>query len=311
MNKGLISVIVPVYNTAKFLKVCLDSLRVQTFQNYEAILVDDGSTDGSGEICRQYACMDFRFRVLQEENQGVSAARNRALEEAKGVYIFFLDSDDILPENALEELVDANTDLTIGSILEVDEFSQPNGISQCLPDRVLSRQQAMEVLFDETQFGYQGYLWNKLYRRAIIENQNIRFDPSIKYNEDRLFLVDYLRFCSKVRMIPSVVYFYRQQKESALAQMKKKFKPAVLTELDAFEMMKDMVRDDYPELYQAISRLTFEKSLYWLSQIPHQYPDEKTKIRNCVRKNARICMQIPGKGLAYKIKLIAHCILER
>lgn len=311
MTHCLISVIVPIYNTEKFLNACLDSLLAQTFQDYEAILVDDGSTDGSGRICDSYAEKDCRIHVIHQKNAGVSVARNRALEKVSGEYVFFLDSDDILPENAFEKLVHTDADLIIGSIWEVDEYGRPNGISQCLPNQSLSRVQVLEALFDESQWGYQGYIWNKLYRRSVIVKQNIRFDPVIKYNEDRLFLVEYLLSCSKVIMTSEVVYYYRQQKKSALAQVKLGFKPGVLTELDAFESMKVLVKEDYPRLYQNISRLAFEKSLYWLNKIDKGYPCEKKKVRSYVFQNARVCLRVSGKSPLYKIKLIAHCVLKR
>ena len=193
----------------------------------------------------------------------------------------------------------------------MDECGQPKGIFQCLPNQVLSRERALEALFDESQWGYQGYLWNKLYRRSIIVGQNIRFDPTIQYNEDRLFVVEYLLYCSKIMLISDVVYYYRQQEKSALAQVKHGFKPAALTELDAFEAMKILVKEEYPKLYQDISRLTFEKSLYWLNKVTRRYSYEKQKLRKYVFQNAIICMKVPGKSLLYKIKLIIHCILER
>ena len=311
MNDCLISVIIPVYNTEEFLEKCLDSLRVQTLQNYEAILVDDGSTDSSGEICEKYTCLDYRFQVIHQKNAGVSAARNRALSEAKGAYVFFLDSDDILPNDAFEKLVQKDADLVIGSIAEVDESGESNGIFQLLPDQELSRSQALEALFNESQWGYQGYLCNKLYRYSIIKDCDIRFETNIKYSEDRLFLTKYLLSCSKIIMCSSIVYFYRQQKNSALAKTRRNFEPAVLTELDAFEMMKKLVIDEYPGLYQLISRLEFERSLYWLKQTPKKYPNEKKKVRNYVRRNARICIVTPDKGLIYRIKVILHCLFER
>lgn len=311
MSECLISVIIPIYNTEQFLKACLDSLRAQTFHDFEAIMVDDGSTDGSGEICREYICLDSRFRMIHQENAGVSVARNRALEESKGSYIFFLDSDDVLPDDAFEKMIYADADLVMGSIIEVDDLGSGNGISQILPDLTATRQQALVALFDESMWGYQGYIWNKLYKRSIIENQHIRFDSNIKYNEDRLFLVRYLIFCTKIRLVSSVVYFYRQQEKSALAQMKKEFKPAVLTELDAFEKMKILVKDDNLELYLTISRLAFEKALYWFRRIPRKYMRERKEVRELVYKNAKICMSVHGKELMYKIKIVLHCVLMK
>lgn len=311
MNDCLISVIIPVYNTEEFLEKCLDSLRLQTLKNYEAILVDDGSTDSSGKICEKYARLDSRIQVIHQKNAGVSVARNRALNKAKGAYVFFLDSDDILPNDAFEKLVQNDADLVIGSIAEVDESGESNGVFQLLPNQELSRSQVLEALFNEFLWGYQGYLCNKLYRYSIIKDYDIQFEPNIKYNEDRLFLTKYLLSCSKIIMCSSIVYFYRQQKNSALAKTRRNFRPDVLTELDAFEMMKKLVIDEYPGLYQLISRLEFERSLYWLKQIPKKYPNEKKKVRNYVRRNAKICIVMSDKGLIYRIKVILHCLFER
>lgn len=311
MKNCSISVIVPIYNSEKFLKSCLDSLQAQTFQDYEAILVDDGSTDESGRICDSYAEKDCRIHVIHQENSGVSVARNRALNKASGKYIFFLDSDDILPNDAFEKLICENADLVIGSILEVDEDGRLNGVSQYIPNQIISRQKMLEVLFDESQWGYQGYLWNKLYKRSIIVDQNIYFEPEIKYNEDRLFLVEYLLSCSEIMMVSNIVYYYRQQEKSALAQIDCRFEPAMLTELDAFEAMKILVEKDYPILYQTISRLTFEKSLYWINKINKRNANEKKKLRNHIRQNAKVCLSVSGKSLLYKTKLIIHCILEK
>ena len=103
----LVTVIVPVYNTARYLDACLGSLRELRYPNAEILLVDDGSTDGSGEICRRYAAMDSRFRVIHEENSGVSAARNAGLAQAKGAYIQFVDSDDTVAPDMTGNLVEA------------------------------------------------------------------------------------------------------------------------------------------------------------------------------------------------------------
>jgi CDP-glycerol glycerophosphotransferase len=102
-----VSVVVPVYNVEEFLETCLDSLTAQTFEDFEAILVDDGSTDRSGEIAQRYAERDPRFRVVKQANGGLSKARNTGADEARGEFLVFLDSDDALPPNAYELLVGA------------------------------------------------------------------------------------------------------------------------------------------------------------------------------------------------------------
>lgn len=116
-DSPLISVIIPVYNVEKYLHRCLDSVIEQTYKNLEVILIDDGSTDHSGEICDDYAAKDVRIHVIHQENQGVSAARNKGLDTAKGEYIAFVDSDDyILPEmyaKMLECIIENNVDFCV------------------------------------------------------------------------------------------------------------------------------------------------------------------------------------------------------
>lgn len=311
MIEAKVSVIIPVYNTEKYLKDCLDSLLGQSFQNFEAILIDDGSGDQSSAICDEYQKKDFRIKVIHQKNQGVSVARNRGIEEAKGEWIFFLDSDDILPENALKNLIEQNSDFVIGSIEEIDEDGNYNGICNSIPKKELNKRQTLNILFDESLYGYQGYLWNKLYRYAIIRDNKITFDSSIKYNEDRLFITEYLLYCSKITMIPQIIYYYRQREGSALGQIKQEFKPAVLSELDAFEKMKKLLKKDYYEIYQMISRLIFEKALYWFSKTHKSFTFERKQLKEMIYNNAKICLKIPGKGLFYKTKVIAHCILKR
>jgi glycosyltransferase involved in cell wall biosynthesis len=115
-NKPTISIIVPVYNTEKYLRRCLDSIVAQTFKDYECIIVDDGSTDGSAAICDEYEKKDSRFKVLHKENEGVSAARNVGIEYAEGEFITFVDSDDYLSSVYLRDLYDNKEyDYVVGS----------------------------------------------------------------------------------------------------------------------------------------------------------------------------------------------------
>ena len=122
-----VSVVVPVYNVEEFLETCLDSLAAQTFEDFEAILVDDGSTDRSGEIVQRYADRDPRFRVDTQANGGLSKARNTGADEAKGEFLVFLDSDDALPPNAYELLVGAldqtGSDFATGNVYRLTRFA--------------------------------------------------------------------------------------------------------------------------------------------------------------------------------------------
>lgn len=309
----LISIIIPVYNCDLYLRDCVNSVLSQNYENIEIILIDDGSTDKSGLICDEYAAQNERVRAYHQKNAGVSAARNVGLDMATGTYIVFLDADDILADNNLEQILAINpdADLVIGGTIEINEDGQENGNKIILPEKVLNQKEILEALFYEEQYGYLGILTPKVFKAEIIETKNIRFDTQIKYNEDRLFITEYLLYCDKIRFITDYYYYYRQRSNSALGQIKEQFKPAVLTELAAFEKMKLLLEKQYHELYYRISHLIFEKALYWLKKIPKNYPDEIKKAKKYMSENAKICLKIPGKGIAYKVKIVGHCMIGR
>lgn len=167
MTNPLVSIIVPVYNAAPDLARCIESVRKQSYENWELLLVNDGSSDTSGPICRMYERVDGRIHVLDKKNEGVSAARNDALDAAKGDFVQFLDSDDYLPPDATEKLVARaladDCDLVVARYYRVKEekitvhgFLQDTGVMDQLD---FARQ-----LMEEPASFYYGVLWNKLYR---------------------------------------------------------------------------------------------------------------------------------------------------
>ena len=308
--KELVSIIVPVYNPGEYLIPCLQSLGDQSYKNLEIILVDDGSTDGSGAVCDEFARQDDRVKVIHQKNAGVSAARNGGLDAASGRYVFFLDSDDLLPEAALERLAERMKGRTLvcGSMRQLlgTEASE-NGLA--LPELELSAKEMLRLLFHEEELGYQGFMCNKLFDLELIQALGLRFDPAIRYNEDRLFITAYLLGCTDARMIPDVVYLYRIHAASAQGSIGTVFKSAALTELDAFEKMQALLEPEYPELCGRVARLCFEKSLYWLSRIPGENGTDRKKTRSILHRSAKRCFTDGNK--ADRLKIIAHCLLER
>ena len=307
-----ISIIVPVYNTGGYLVRCLESLIAQTYQNIEIILVDDGSTDGRGAGCDDFARRNGRIRVIHQQNSGVSAARNAGLETAEGEYVFFLDSDDILPSDSLERLL---TEICPGGLVS-GSMRQLHGEVLCeeglhLPDQRLSPEEMLYLLFHEDELGYQGFLWNKLFDLRLIREHGLRFNPAIRYNEDRLFVTQYLIHCTRAAMISDVVYQYRIHAASAQGQLLQAFKPAMLTELDAFELMYELLFDAYPALALRVARLCFEKALYWMRHISSEHHESRVHARCLLRSNAKRCLKDPKSSPAEKIKVAVHCILER
>lgn len=241
-----LSVIVPVYNTESYLHQCIDSILNQSFKDFELLLIDDGSKDGSGKICDVYAEKDSRIRVWHQENQGVSVARNVGLENAQGEWIYFPDSDDIVVENAFEimmKMITENIDYVIGGYEIYDEEGNSTYAISERKQRVISREDALMEMFAPTDYRYQGYLWNKLFRASIIRDNNLRFVKGIKFNEDRLYNVEYL-CCIKgnVAYTTVPVYHYVERSSSAMASLNQRFNPAFITDLEAFVKMGILLR---------------------------------------------------------------------
>ena len=181
-----ISVIVPVYNAESYLAACLDSILSQTYQDFEIILIDDGSTDHSGEICDAYADKDSRVCVVHQENHGVSHARNTGLSVASGDVISFIDSDDTLDPDMYELLVktmqEHDADITHCGYKHLvrDEIRLVNNTKEI---RIQTKEEALSCFVRGTLFG--GGLWNKLFRRELLDD--LRFREDLKINEDILF----------------------------------------------------------------------------------------------------------------------------
>ena len=246
MERPLISVIVPVYNVAPWLERCLDSIAAQTWKNLEIWLVDDGSTDGSAALCAARAEKDPRFHLLRQENAGVSAARNLALDHAAGHYLQFVDGDDFLPPDATETLARAAS--STGADLVIGRFWRVAGGRSAIrghirEDRVLTRQDYAEEMLKAPANFYYGVLWNKLYRRSLVEAGHLRCDPGVSWCEDFLFKLEYLRRARLIAACARPVYCYVKRPGSLVATQAT---PARTVE------MKRTVFAAYKQLYQAL-----------------------------------------------------------
>lgn len=246
MSSPLVSLIVPVYNVAPYLPNCLDSIRAQTYDELEVLLVNDGSSDGSPEICQSYVQADSRFHLIDKPNTGVSDSRNQALDQAKGKYLQFLDSDDWLPPDAAQLLVHAaeatGADLTLGHFYRVagDRAARQGHIKK---ERVLTRQEFAEEMMKAPANYYYGVLWNKLYRRSIIEAHRLRFAADVSWCEDFLFNLNYIQYVRLVSAVPKPVYYYRKREDS-LVNSNISLRRTVAMKRSTFEY--------YKELYQKL-----------------------------------------------------------
>ena len=216
-----VSIIIPIYNAEKHLRRCVDSVLKQDFEDFELILMNDGSRDSSGMICDTYAEKDERVRVVHKENSGVSDTRNQAMTLARGEYLQFLDSDDWITPDATGLLVrmakEHDCEMVIADFYRViGERLSPKG--KIREDGILSREDfAMEMMENPADF-YYGVLWNKLYRRDIIEKNNLCMDKDISWCEDFIFNMEYIRHVKQVYALHVPMYYYVKTPGSLVSQ---------------------------------------------------------------------------------------------
>ena len=206
-----ISVIVPVYKAEAYLHRCVDSLLAQIFQDYEILLIDDGSPDRSGEICDEYAKKDKRVRVFHKENGGVSSARNLGLDYAKGEWICFVDSDDWVSHDFLSIDKSSSVVDVIEKSYRVIQDDSTQGKSYRFADKVLSNQQDIFYYYVNKR---NNALWNKLISSRLISKN--RFDENITIGEDFLFFLSLIAKVKKYLLSSVGEYFYSVHENSAM-----------------------------------------------------------------------------------------------
>lgn len=205
----MISIIIPVYNVETYLPQCIESVLSQTCRNFELILVDDGSTDQSPAICDEYALKDNRIKVVHQENSGVSNARNNGISLARGQWITFIDSDDWVDPDYLEnfESEGLDCDLIVQGLKYYDnrngqffEYIRVNNCELCGPRQ--------KELIAENKVLSLGYPVAKLYKKSLIANR-VFFNTRISYHEDHIFVLDTYNLAKKIKLVNSVGYNYR------------------------------------------------------------------------------------------------------
>lgn len=268
----LVSIIVPVYNAERYINACIDSLTSQTYGNVEIILVNDGSTDSSGGICDDYTRSDNRVTVIHQENQGVSVARNRGILEAHGEYLLFVDADDYIGENVVQNMMAGvmngeDVDIVAGNFLVfnsdgyVGEPVKPN-----IPAGVLSYQ-------DEEGMYLYGLLTTlnsacgKLIRKSVITENGILFSEELKIAEDLEFMAKAILKSESILYLDEPLYFYRRDHENSSSAM------SVMSEKKAYDFGKSLKRIaeyarenglDTKIVKRALERTVIEQSLYAL-----------------------------------------------
>lgn len=301
----MVSVIIPIYNAEPYLCRCLDSVLNSTYRNFEVILVNDGSTDGSLGICQEYASKDSRIHLISQQNKGVSAARNRALEECHGEWAVFVDADDMIAPNFLGLIAREeyqNQDLLLFDFVDIGEesatahpnpdslFFSPETVPELLHHLFLRRQ-----IIKGAHLNLLG-LWGKAYRMDLITQHSIRFSPQLFYGEDTLFNVQY--FCEIKNYIytPEPAYLYRFHVDSSSHRFNPKL-PYALAELlekirgvlDANHLFSTLEKDFYTYTLDNLS-YTFAWSVF-NSTSTNSYREKMQVCRN-LRNNKLYCEAI-------------------
>ena len=291
MNQnGKVSVVVPVYNAEKYLGYCLNSLLSQTYTNWEAILVDDGSTDGSLEICKNYACLDSRFRVFTKENGGVSSARNYGLQFVQGEYLEFLDSDDCMDVSALEKQVrlaeEYDSQLVIMDAMMLD-FERPETghinltsswlkKSPCCLSQSEFREREMRLIW------YTALLegpWSKLYNVALWKSQELKFPDNLSLGEDFVTNLKYYPACRNIVFLDEFGYYYGNETNGSeslshkyredLFDLKMSFMREIEKSLGSVETLSEPEQDAF-YCYGASSGLNCVEDMLLRSGMSHQ-----------------------------------------
>lgn len=271
----LLSIIIPVYNVERYLPICIKSLLDQRQILFELILVDDGSTDKSSVICDVFATQDSRIRTFHIKNGGVSKARNYGLDQARGEYILFIDSDDFVSKDYLEVIkmaIKSNTDITIFNYtrwindtqLEVGRFRLTNGIYN-QTDNLYKEAVNLEIVSLSVCCA--------VFKRSIIESHHIRFNENMKTCEDFMFSLIYYQYVQNYSVINKPIYYYRQNIDSATG------KRALQHGLD-YQIVFDEINNIFTfHLFDKETRSTFERRwTRWIIDLVANY--KKQNINN-------------------------------
>ena len=244
MEQPLISIIVPIYNGEKYLSRCIESLLQQTYKNVELILVNDGSSDSSLAICREYAAKQACIVVIDQQNAGVSTARNRGLEQARGAYVTFVDCDDWVEKEMLAKLYKhlstSQVDLAMIGYKEISDSGKVHVDTSILRySGRLKREEMIVHLFRPIEFFSFCYPWGKLFRLDLIRQYQITFNSQIAIGEDRLFVFDYCMHAGAGYCDSDSYYNYYINWNGAMRQSRLKDGNKYLSSFKAMELMRN------------------------------------------------------------------------
>lgn len=276
IRNPLISVILPVYNSGDSVAKAIDSILVQSYINWELIIVNDGSTDDSAKIINNFSKTDSRILVIQQMNQGVSTARNKGISAASGEYLAFLDSDDWVDSDYLEKMLRPmlmhNVDLVCAGYYEINERNEDgislHDFSSAKHHKSLEKYEYQLNLFN----GVSGVLWAKLFKKRIIREHNLLLDARVSLYEDLLFVLSYSTYVKNVFVISSSIYYYNRLNETGLSRRLRicQYNDLILTN-QAIALYRDKLHPI--DLHSIIDQRTnaFFAKLLWDNSFPYEH----------------------------------------
>ncbi len=302
MNKPKISIIVPVFNTEKYLKLCLNSILNQSYQNLEIICINDGSTDNSAEILKTYSNKDQRIKVFTQENSGLSAARNLGLAKSTGDYVTFVDSDDEIESEMINTMINnlqnTNSDLAVCSFKETFPNNKTKHFNNNHPQqRVLSTKEALRAMLREEGFMVSATM--KLFPKSYFKN--IIF-PVGKLHEDVAVTYKLIMQAKQVLFTPQEFYIYKHHSNSIISSFNdQKFDLIIFT-----DQMCDEINQKYPELKNTTNERRIRARFSILRQIPLNHPHVK-EIINYLNNHQSYITDNPESTKIDKIALKLAC----
>ena len=280
MNHPLVSILLPVYNTALFLPQCLDSVLSQTYRNIQVVLVDDGSRDNSLEICQQYASKDSRVEVYHQENQGVAVARNTLLSKVRGDYFLFVDSDDWIEPDMVGYLVSRATYYN-SNIVTCSEVKESSRSFEPINEELWDQDKLIKEFLRHIVFS--GALWNKLIQTSLLEKTC--FEIGIWYGEDALFVWQIIKKVQTICVTDKQLYNYRENRSGISAR---EWTPEIKGSGHlAWERITEDVTKSFSQYSDIVNaRFAIEDmwGLYYAALANYPYDDEIVKRQKHVRE---------------------------
>lgn len=303
MEKLLLSIIIPVYNVADYLEKCIHSILSQDYTNFECILIDDGSTDGSSQLCDSIQNTDKRIKVIHKNNEGVAAARNRGISESKGDFIIFVDSDDTLKPGILlqvaNKIKETNSEIVVFGYERISENG--NIIYSVCPNNNFTKQ-IMQNDYSDLTF----LLWNKVYKRTLFNKINLTIIEGISFSEDSYLTLALQKLTENISFLNTIGYQYLCRSSSVTQRMSQKNH---LDRLKAVQLI-DSLYSNFEKRPASLKYIKFDTKFFYID--PNIFYTKKDFLINCEewRKVFNDCNNIKTKKIGTK-KMALYVILIR